>query len=165
MNTVIFFDLELTLIEDWSNPLLQHHANPALIPWIKQQGDFKAGLLSFAVWNERDLTVFNRTLRKDIEDVFGFSFDDGLMLIKDQLLAKTRTWEKMPFLSADDFSDFFNKRKAMEDLWLHEFQQPNTRVILLDDTVPNFTISSDEVDNCHLQLVNPLSASFQRHAQ
>lgn len=162
MNTIVLLDLEQTLIEDWSNPVLQHEANPSLLPWFKSLGDFQAGLLSFAVWNEEDLKVFNRNLREPLEQTFGFQFQNDLIFLKDDLLTRFRIWLNMPFLDQSDFSDFFNKRRSMEDLWLHEFQQPHTRLILLDDTVPNITLHSDDVENCQLQLINPLSVSFQQ---
>lgn len=151
----ILFDLELTLIESWEDPTLLDEKIPGLMPWIKRQGAFKAGLLSFAVWDEKDLKKFNKNLRNPLEEHFGFQFDDSLIFLRDTMLEKTRIWERMPFLSTDDFSDFFKKRKAVEDLWLHEFQFPNTELILLDDTVPNLTVQANDLDHCRLTLVNP----------
>lgn len=161
MNTLVLFDLEQTLIDEWSNPVLWHDHNPSILRWLRTLGPFTSGLLSFAVWDDKDKHHFNANLRAPIEHAFGFAFSDEWMLTKNQLLDKARVWERKPFLDSSDFDDFFNKRKVVEDLWLNEFQTPNTRVILIDDTVPNFRVQALDVDNCVLELVNPLSAWFK----
>lgn len=162
MNTLILFDLEQTLIDDWSSRELWDQRNPAIKKWLASMGPFAAGLLSFAVWDAQDLNEFNRCLRAPIEQAFGFEFNEQFLFIKNDLLARARVWERKPFLDSSDFDDFFNKRKIVEDLWLNEFQQPHTQVVLLDDTVPNICVVADDVDNCRLQLVNPLSKGFQQ---
>ena len=164
MNTTILFDLEKTLIEDldgrgWKSAVLLTEQNPHLQSWIDRQKPFRAGLLSFAVWDDDDLAGFNAHLRPFLEERLGFVFDDELMLTKQNLLAKTRLWENMPFLDASDFDDFFRKRVSVENIWLHEFQKPDHTLILLDDTVPNLTTTSD-VPGCVLKMIDPWSSSF-----
>ena len=153
MDTIIFFDLEETLIEEWPIAHLMTERIPGLRPWIARQQPFRAGLLSFAVWDDADVQRFNASMRPFLEEQFSFVFEDDLILTKTALLHKTRIWDRMPLLSMDDFDDFFNKRRSMEDLWLHEFQRPDTHVILLDDTIPDLTITS-HLPNCRLSLVN-----------
>lgn len=155
MNTIILFDLEETLIDDWSLRNLLHEDNIHLQPWINQQGTFRTGLLSFAVWDDNDVEVFNKELRGCLEHTFNITFDDQLIFTKNILLEHIRVWDKKPFLSACDFDDFFNKRQMIEMVWLHMFQQPNTHLMLLDDTVPDVHMTSLNVPECHLTMVNP----------
>jgi hypothetical protein len=161
MDTIIFFDLENTLIWDWiDNPRLMCSRHPEISDWIKAQGTFRAGLFSWAVWNDHDVEVFNRPggIRDDIEITHKFKFDDNLIITRDLLFDKFRVWLKMPFLRhSDEVFDFFKKRQTIQELWLREFNQPNTRVILLDDTVEPMTMINHRVENNRLELVDPWS--------
>lgn len=161
MDTIVLFDLEETLIESWENPRLLHEENPSIQKWLSTLGAFQSGLLSFAVWDEKDLNTFNKTLREPLEKTFGIEFSDPLMFIKTDLLIKNRVWENKPFLDMNDFDDFFKKDTTMFALWKNEFQRPNTRVILLDDKVLNTSFKALDVENCELQTINPLSNWFK----
>lgn len=153
---IILFDLELTLINDWENRRLMIDENPGLLPWIKGEGEFRAGLLSCAVWDESDLVSFQEELQDRIEQVFGFKFDPSLFLTRDMMMEKIRVWSRMPFLSSEDFSDFFKKREIVEMFWLNQFNQEGVELVLLDDTVPNLTMVNNDVAGNTCRMVNPL---------
>lgn len=159
MNTILLLDLENTIIWDWTdNPTLMCSRFPILKEWVCSHlgPDTRVGLLSMAVWDSRDVNVFNNDgIRQDIENTHKFKFDDELIFTRDDLLLKFREWFKMPFLDANDFTSFFKKTEMIMHLWLNEFSKPDTKVILFDDTVPNLVIKHSTMDNCSLELVDP----------
>lgn len=158
-NLIIFFDLEETLIWDWTeNRNLTCARFPCLKEWVIEQPPFRAGLFSWAVWNQKDVDEFNELggIRQDIEATFKFKFDDDLIITHDDLFEKMKAWLKMPKLrDPSDIFDFFKKRQCIEEVWLREFNQPNTKVILLDDTVEDIVLHRQDVENNTLELVNP----------
>ena len=153
----ILFDLEETLIRSWDDPELLHRENPQLLPWIRQQGTFRAGLLSMAVWDFKDLVAFNTRphMRLFIEEQFGFEFDDQLIFLEHHILNMARKQLLMPFLERDDLGSFLRKKEFAELIWNHRFKIPNHELILLDDTVDNLTIVDRDIENCQLTLANP----------
>ena len=154
----ILFDLEETLIRDWfEDPSLKHVDNPNLIPWIEQQKPFEAGLLSMAVWDERDLAVFNNrsNLRPFIEKTFKFKFKDDLIFLEKDVLDLARKQTCIPFLDRESFGDFFKKKEMMELIWKDRFLSSNSELILLDDTVMDLEIKASKINNCVLRLINP----------
>lgn len=159
--TIVLFDLEETLIEDWSNPILLIDQIPRLTRWINKHKPFRAGLLSMAVWEDRDVAKFNRRLRPFIEETFGFTFEDELIFTRDRLLEWTRETLKMPFLDADDFTAFNKKPEMIMEVW-RRIRKPRQRLVFLDDTVENLTIIANDVVDCTLVMVDPKSESFRR---
>ena len=160
MNTILFLDLENTVIWDWTeNPTLMCARFPILKEWVVSHlgPNTRVGLLSWAVWHEADLEEFNKDggIRMDLEITHKFKFDDSLIIKLNDCIDKARNWMKMPKLDQTDFFEFIKKRQMMEEIWLHEFDQPNTNVILFDDTVPNITLRRDDVENNTLQFVDP----------
>jgi len=159
MDTIIFFDLENTLIWDWTDnrdPMWLKH--PEITEWIFAQGDFRAGLFSWAIWNPKDIAEFSEEggVREAIETTHQFQFEDDLIITRGMLGDRFRKWFKtMPWVSDDDWFEFFKKRQTIQELWLHEFNQPNTRVVLLDDTVENVTMINNSVENNRLELIDP----------
>jgi len=159
MNTILLLDLENTIIWDWTDdPRLMCARFPVLKEWVCSHlgPETRVGLLSMAVWDERDLDIFNtRGIRHDIEITHKFKFDDELIFIRDELLPKFREWLKMPWLDADDFTAFMKKTEMVMHLWLKELAKPDTKVILFDDTVPDLVITHSTIPNCTLELVDP----------
>ena len=158
MNTILLLDLENTIIEDWSEaPNLLGDSYPELKEWVGSHvvQNARVGLLSWAIWNDDDLIKFNKRFRPVIEDGHGFKFDDSLIFNRDKLLTKFQGWKRMPFLDGDDFMSFFNKRIVCEELWLHEFSEPETKIVFLDDTVPDMVLKHSTIKNNSLELVNP----------
>lgn len=173
MKTFLFFDLEQTLIPDWTEdretllPLMF----PELKEWIFSQFPFTAGLLSFAVWNDHDLQDFNKNIRPNIEEHLHFKFDDELILTRDQISTWLNVWNKTPFNTADENMDMHKKHGVMQSIWKNKFTQDDTRVILLDDVVEDMIIHrssilpmasgqlthSKPVINNSLEFVNPWS--------
>jgi FMN phosphatase YigB (HAD superfamily) len=151
---IVLFDLEETLIESWEDPTLLCGQFPKILSWVKEQGDFRAGLFSWAVWDANELKKFNKGLRQQIEEVHGFRFDDELMFTRNFFLNKFREWFMMPWMDCDDFTAFFKKRQAIEEVWLRMFDQPNTELVFIDDTIPSMMLIRDDVEHNTLQLVD-----------
>lgn len=123
--------------------------------WIFDQFPFTAGLLSFAVWHDQDVTEFNKAIRPMIETHLHFKFNDEWIITKEQIKNWLNEWNKTPFNDADDNASTFKKEGVMMAIWKHMFKEPNTRVILLDDTVEDMTIIRSNVENNSLVFVNP----------
>lgn len=169
MNTFLFFDLEQTLIPDWfEDRSLLTQMHPSLKQWILNQAPFTAGLLSWAVSN-KDLPVFNKDIRPFIEKDLDFAFDDKWIITTDVINAWMNNWKKTPFNRWHDNQSNYNKFDMMFNIWKHLFTEPDTRVILLDDTVEDMVIHRSSLVNnsmgtltsihpvCHnvLEFVNP----------
>jgi hypothetical protein len=161
MNTILLLDLEETIIWDWlDKPTLMCAAFPCLKEWVCSQlgPETHVGVLSWAIWNAHDIKEFSRrNIRSDIEITHGFKFDDSLIFPLDDLLENFKVWLKMPFIDRDDLCEFVKKTQMAMEIWQKMFQQPNTQVILFDDTVPDITLISDTIPNNSLKLVNPLT--------
>jgi len=151
---IILFDLEETLIEDWNVPTLLCEQFPKIKEWIAKEGEFQSGIFSWAIWDQKDLTSFNKELRGRIEESHNIHFNDNLIFLRDDILKSFREWFHMPFMDSDDFMAFFKKRQAIEELWLRHFNQPDTELVFLDDTVPNMVCVISDVKNNILRLVN-----------
>lgn len=157
MNTIIFFDLEQTLIPDWTEDreTLIPLVHVCLRDWIFDQFPFTAGLLSFAVWNDADVIEFNKEIRPMIEEHLHFKFSDEWIITRDEVKDWMNLWNHTPFMDADDNASTFKKEGIMTAIWKHKFKEPNTRIILLDDTVEDMVITRTGVENNSLHFVNP----------
>lgn len=147
MKKIIFFDLEQTLIPDWfeDRQTLLPLMHPDLKEWIFSQFPFTAGLLSFAVWNNKDLTTFNQELRPLIEEHLFFKFDDDLIFTSHHVREWINEWNKTPWETADDNASTFKKNGIMNIIWKNKFIEDDTHVILLDDTIDDMVVSRTSV--------------------
>lgn len=159
MKTILLLDLENTIIWDWNTDTrLMCSRFPILKQWVLSHvgNNTHIGLLSWAVWNKKDLNTFNNNgIREDIEITHKIKFDDSLLFTLEDCIDKARSWFKMPFLDTHDFFDFVKKRQMAEELWLNDFNQPDTKLILFDDTVPDIIMQRSDIENNSLELVNP----------
>lgn len=170
MNTILFFDLENTLIPDWNErDILLPLKHPDLRDWIFSQFPFTAGLLSFAVWNDRDVEIFNNKIRPMIEEHLHFKFDDNLIVTSKEIKEWLNKWNMTPFNTGDDNADVHKKHGIMQSIWKNKFTDDDTRVILLDDVVEDMVINrtsilptingnlthTKPVKNNSLEFVNP----------
>jgi hypothetical protein len=90
-----------------------------------------------------------------IETNLHFKFNDEWIITKTQIKDWLNLWNKTPFNTADQNALTFKKEGIMMAIWKHKFKEPNTRVILLDDTVEDMTIIRSNVENNSLIFVNP----------
>lgn len=173
MEKILLFDLEQTLFPDWTEdhetliPLIHSE----LRDWIFNQFPFRAGVFSWAIHDAADLKKFNTKMRPNIEEHLHFKFEDDLIFTVHQIGSMINEWTRMPFETPSSTCQLFKKEGSIRHMWHHFFTQPNTHVILLDDTVDdsvtkrtsilgqsngNFT-HSQPIDNSILELVNPWS--------
>lgn len=159
MKTILLLDLENTIIWDWiENDTLMCARFPILKEWVCSHlgPNTQVGLLSWAIWNQHDLDEFSRRgIRNDIEVTHGFKFNDDLIFTRDNMLNRFKEWKKLPFLDADDFMTFFKKQEISIELWQRLFNQPDTEVIVFDDTLQDMVLTNSNVENNTLRLVNP----------
>lgn len=141
MKTFIFFDLEATLIPDWfeDRATLLPLKHPQLADWIFDQPSFTAGLLSFAV-GEADMPIFNTEIRPNIENHLHFKFDEEWILTNEKWSGWLNDWNKTPWESPSDNIMTHKKFGVMHAIWRNLFTEPDTTVILLDDTVEDMVI-------------------------
>lgn len=171
MDKILLFDLEQTLFPDWTEdhetllPLL----HPELRDWIFDQFPFRAGVFSWAIHDDRDKAIFNKKMRPSIEEHLHFKFEDDLIFSVHQIGTMIKVWEKMPFETSSETVQLFKKEGSIRHMWRNFFTEPNTHVILLDDTVDDsvtrrtsilghangHNTTSKPIDNSILELVNP----------
>ena len=88
---LILLDLEETVIEDWSNMTLMPRECMAIRSFLRTcHPGATIGLMSWAVWNDRDKALFNKHLRDELEAVLEVKFSDEWLLSMDD-------WAKMLF--------------------------------------------------------------------
>ena len=129
----IFLDLEGTIIDLWSNPVLVNNAE--MRQFLTANAVTEVRLFSFAVWSEFDQNVFNTQMKAFLEDKLSVKILD-CPTVFDFMKADTKVtgvnwWQ-------DDIHDFITMRGKVDAFrsWcrLHFDRQEN---ILIDDVVPN----------------------------
>jgi FMN phosphatase YigB (HAD superfamily) len=169
---IIFFDLEGTLIPDWwEDRSLLPERHPELRDWIIDQQPFKAGLFSFAILKDKDIQEFNETIRKPLEDLLFFNFEDDLFITNLEMKEWINEWMNTPYNTPTQNSLIYKKDGIMELIWKFKYNQDNLHIILIDDTVDDLIIHrstflpvkdrhlsvSQPVQNNTLEFVNPWS--------
>lgn len=134
MNSILLLlDLEETVIDNWHTARLL----PENIETIKECfGDcpdtLHVGLMSWAVWDAKDLETFNTDIRPRLEEQLGMKFSDDWVFSMDDW-AEFTFWATGKRISRDDFFDMFNKEHVLFALRNCE-RMPNI-TFLVDDTV------------------------------
>ncbi len=111
------------------------------------------GLMSWAVWNDKDKALFNKHLRDELEAVLEVQFSDEWVLSMDD-------WSDMLFkhckkkLSRDDLFDCFGKQEV---LFLASRFVPAFKdqfVLLVDDVVEHGLHWESPQNNCTVTMEN-----------
>lgn len=77
MDKIFYFDLEETVIESWTDPILVNKAT--IERFIEENGIKDVHIFSAAIWNDRDKQIFERDLKSWIERVFSINILHGLL--------------------------------------------------------------------------------------
>ena len=151
---LILLDLEETVIEDWSNMSLMPRECMAIRNWLKTcHPGATIGLMSWAVWNDKDKASFNKHLRDELEAVLEVQFSDEWVFSMDD-------WSDMLFkhckkkLSRDDLFDCFGKQEV---LFLASRFVPAFKdqfVLLVDDVVEHGLHWESPQNNCTVTMEN-----------
>lgn len=142
--TICFFDLEETLINEWGEFFIVNEKKVSkFIKTLPNNTEF--GLFSFAVYNQKDLDLFNKEHKDFIQNVFGFKFDDNLLFTVEDIISNIKKIKKTLKFDFKDFFDFFDKESSFSLMSkLNEFK--NCHLILVDDLVNNIELFNKDLN-------------------
>ena len=150
MDTKFFFDLEETLITNWHDPLLCNVQK--VKKFIADNNIKQAGIFSWAVWNQADVDVFNKTLKTWLESVFGIDFTE--VVPKETAVITVCIAKGLRCNDSTDVIDtasIFGKHGIFTEWCLAT--QRDCVCVLLDDVVPD-RMTVDHATGVVVQLVN-----------
>lgn len=153
MNTqwTIFLDLEETLIESWSDHTLlvnkivkiNRFVNKTLVETKQPLSVPRFGLMSWAVYNDKDKRQFQEELQPWLEEQMQITFSNELILSIDDWISLVMNNCGI-LLSREDIFDLSDKETIL--FWLRNAKKgfPTGHIILIDDVVKhNNVIISD----------------------
>lgn len=149
MNTCVFLDLEETIIDSWHSGLLVNVQ--VLRDFLEKNNVTEVGIFSFAVYNDRDLEIFNRDHKPFIERALNVTITSCVTV--EQMMKKDTAFTGIFF---DNVSDFISVR-GKKDAFIN-FVNGNVKfdkAMLIDDVVPNMTVRFNDL-NKEIELVNVL---------
>ena len=115
--------------------------------------DVTLGLMSWAVWGDRDKEVFNRTMRPELEEALGMDFDDRVVWSMDDWAAELLQFHRKK-LSRQDLFDMFGKQEVLFTLSRSHPLFHKRNVVLFDDMVEHGLHWSSEVNKCQVKMLN-----------
>ena len=157
--TKLFLDLEETVINNWDEALLVKTDKLKTLLWTNPDIDrHDVTIFSFAIYNQKDKDLFERTMKPMLERTFGIVVTAwpsvAEMAEADQRLTGVR-WLDADTMGGLDICEFITlrgKAQAFEHwVWLHG--EPGGRYLLLDDVVPSRTIY-DRRKDIQIDLIN-----------
>lgn len=151
---LVFLDLEKTVIKSWDEPFILWN-NVDKIKDLLKEVQVELGLMSWAVWDARDLEIFNRTMRPGIEEALGIKFNDRLVWSMDDWANNVFRFHNKKVSRADLF-DMFGKQEVLFVLsgCFPEFNGKN--VLLVDDAVEHNRSVLSVKNNCTVTIKNVL---------
>jgi hypothetical protein len=149
-DVIVFFDLEGTLINHWSDPTIcnkESVANVMRLDWIRNKPHVRVGVFSYAIWCDENLINFlNGEVITNIQKEHGFLIDPSLII---DVPTMARSIEKsIPAghqreLSVNDVWAY-SKTHAFLDLVLWNYWAD--MMVLVDDTVDDMQGSIPAAD-------------------
>lgn len=149
---IVFLDLEETLIDNWENGWLL----PTNIATIKKAigpANPKLGLMSWAVWDDKDKAKFNSDLRPELEEALGMAFDDEFVWSMDDW-AKQLLEFRGKKISREDLFDIFGKEEVLFMVARCHPKMRHQNVILIDDVVEHNLALVAKANNCLVTILN-----------
>lgn len=149
---IIFLDLEETLIDNWENGWLLP-GKIKTIRGLRAPFDAKVGLMSWAVWDEKDKAKFNSELRPELEKALGMKFSDEFVWSMDD-------WAKQLFefrgkkISREDLFDIFGKHEILFMVSRCHPAFKGHKVILFDDVVEDNLSWHSKMNDCEVLIYN-----------
>jgi hypothetical protein len=144
MNTKIFLDLELTIVESWTDPTLVNVDK--IRATLEKFGVTEVGIFSFAIWDDGDVSDFyKRKLNTLIETALGVKISQILTIPE---IAKVVFWKTGLMMDVPEFISTWGKPRAFIDWVLmgHGKECAHTNFILIDDVVQNITTHDRDRD-------------------
>lgn len=147
MDKIFYFDLEETVIESWTDPILVNKTT--IERFIEENGIKDVHIFSAAIWNDRDKHIFERDLKSWLERVFNInivswpSMEDAM---------KETCWKGTIFENVTEFLCMLGKKRAFED-WCKMKHHRDSHCILLDDSFED-EVLTNRVHNTIIEVVN-----------
>lgn len=156
----IFLDLEETLIESWSDRTLLVNKIAAIDQFVKRTlidsrqtvgrrfanpplSMPRFGLMSWAVWNDKDKKDFQDEIQLWLEEQMKIVFNQELILSMDDWITLVRRNTVMN-LSRQDLFDISSKETVL--FWLRNATEgfPDGEITLIDDVVDHNTVITSD---------------------
>lgn len=142
----VWLDLEQTIIAIWQEPELCNV--PQIRSFLQRQNVKSVNIFSFAVWNDADREVFNRTMRDGIAQALGVKINLVPTLAE---VMKTIFHKSGNLFEPHEFCSVWGKTKAFHD-YIYLSGQKGSHT-LIDDMVQNMTIQYEDENYC-MRFVN-----------
>ena len=133
MKQHFFLDLEGTIIDSWDNRVFVNYSR--VKDFLSQRMIKEVNIFSFAIWNEKDLNVFNQKDFKgwledalEVKIVSTPTVEDIKKVVQHH---RGINWETHELISV------WGKLRSFQDFCIACFE--NCSCTLLDDAVPNMT--------------------------
>ena len=144
MKTLVLFDLEETLFDEWGSFLPVNQKSVPL--WVsKLPPEAVFGLFSYAVYNQEDLTHFVEEEQEWLENMFEFKFEKDLLWTLEDLMNMVKQVHPKQNFDTKMFFEFYNKELAAHTVTKLEMFR-DTHVYLVDDTVSNSEIYNPDLN-------------------
>lgn len=149
---IVLADLEETLIQDWSNPVMVPDRLDIVRQHLMKHPTAQLGLMSWAVWDDRDMDVFNRKLRPMLEEALNHVFCSRWTLSMDGW-AQEMLHHGRKKLDRDEMFDLFGKEDVFLTMARRHPEWVDQTVFLFDDAVPHSTFCIPSL-NTHAHMIN-----------
>jgi hypothetical protein len=150
MDTLVLFDLELTLFDAWDSFVPMNERSVSLfVSQLPEDAQF--GLYSWAVYGQEDKDHFVSEEQEWVERMFGFTFDAEYLYTLDDMMGMVHSVTKDDPLTRKQFFDRYNKESSMSELLNHPAFK-NKHLYLVDDTVTNKEVFN-KANNCRVTFV------------
>jgi hypothetical protein len=149
---LVFLDLEETVLDNWddANMLMGN------VRWLQKRlalVNCTLGLMSWAVWDEKDKTKFNSEMRPMLEEALGMPFDNRFVWSMDE-------WAEQVFkhhgkkVSRQDLFDLMGKQEVLFVLSRCHPDFKDNNLLLVDDAVEHDLSCLSVKNNCTVTMKN-----------
>ncbi len=144
--TIWFWDLEETCINSFYSPT---YCNvDKLLKYIADNNITEVIILSFAIWYDKELNHFTKTMHTAIEERFGIKIID---VLKADDIRKVVCGRMVAEFDLTDFIALWGKKRSFIEYSSALYKDCTT--VLIDDCIPNLTIN-DHDNNLTIELVD-----------
>ena len=166
LDHVFFLDLEETVIDEWDSDVVRHatcrrvrHAMREAAKDLFPGGRVLLGLMSWAVYHDKDLTAFKDRFRQELEWCLEHHFEDSLLWHMDEWckqFGRCSVRGAVKKVSRDDLYDLCGKHEVLFAMRNHP-ELKSCKVTLVDDMAEhglcvnkgNFRLNFLNVRNTH----------------
>ena len=149
---LVFLDLEETLIDEWANMMLMPQRCAAVHKLLKENAGCRVGLMSWAVWHDKDKATFINDLQPLLEEVLDVKFDPELIWSMDDWARELVHAKKR--IPRQDLFDCFGKHEVLFMLSRCHPTFKDQSVVLVDDVAEHGLEWRSVTNNCYARMVN-----------